>query len=210
MHYTFDLWAERWRRHEATGHMIIVRYADDTVVGFEHETDARRFWDAMRKRLEELALSLHPDNTRLIKLGRHVADRRSKRGLGKPETLKFLGFDFICERSRKGQVPAQTENPTRPHGARCKHPCPRYWLIGAGVWAKFSQCLERSQRQSVSISFASALRTSIDSSRSFTAQRLGQVGTRANEHAWSAMAYSCTRARWSLACFWLSLGRQRA
>src|SRR5262249_30430344 len=64
LHYTFDLWAERWRRHEATGDMIIVRYADDIIVGFEHEADARRFWDAMRKRLEEFSLSLHPDKTR--------------------------------------------------------------------------------------------------------------------------------------------------
>jgi hypothetical protein len=65
LHYVFDLWAERWRRREATGDMIMVRYADDLIVGFQHETDARRFWDAMRKRLEEFSLSLHPDKTRL-------------------------------------------------------------------------------------------------------------------------------------------------
>jgi RNA-directed DNA polymerase len=64
LHYVFDLWAERWRRREATGDMIIVRYADDIVVGFEHEAGARRFWEAMRKRLEEFSLSLHPDKTR--------------------------------------------------------------------------------------------------------------------------------------------------
>jgi RNA-directed DNA polymerase len=103
LHYVFDLWAERWRRREATGDMIIVRFADDIVVGFEHETDARRFWDAMRKRLEEFSLSLHPDKTRLIEFGRHAADRRKQRGLGKPETFKFLGFLFICGRSRKGK-----------------------------------------------------------------------------------------------------------
>jgi RNA-directed DNA polymerase len=103
LHYVFDLWAERWRRHEATGDMIIVRYADDVVVGFEHESDARRFWDAMRKRLEEFSLSLHPDKTRLIEFGRHAADRRAQRGFGKPETFKFLGFVFICGRSRKGK-----------------------------------------------------------------------------------------------------------
>jgi RNA-directed DNA polymerase len=95
LHYVFDLWAERWRRHEATGDMIIVRYADDIVVGFEHETDARRFWDAMRKRLEEFSLSLHPDKTRLIEFGRHAAGRRAKVGLGKPETFKFLGFGVL-------------------------------------------------------------------------------------------------------------------
>jgi len=95
LHYVFDLWVERWRRHEATGDMIIVRFADDIVVGFEHESDARHFWDAMRKRLEEFSLSLHPDKTRLIEFGRHAADRRAQRGLGKPETFKFLGFVFI-------------------------------------------------------------------------------------------------------------------
>src|SRR5215467_3706659 len=61
MHYVFDLWANRWRQHEAQGDMVIVRYADDFVVGFEHEADARRFWDSLRARLEEFALSLHPD-----------------------------------------------------------------------------------------------------------------------------------------------------
>jgi RNA-directed DNA polymerase len=95
LHYVFDLWAERWRRHEATGDMIIVRYADDIVVGFEHESDARRFWDAMCRRLEEFALSLHPDKTRLIEFGRHAAARRTQRGLGKPETFKFLGFGVL-------------------------------------------------------------------------------------------------------------------
>src|SRR5438046_1970624 len=85
MHYVFDLWANRWRQHEAQGDMVIVRYADDFVVGFEYEADARRFWDALRARLEEFALSLHPDKTRLIEFGRHAADRRASAGLGKPE-----------------------------------------------------------------------------------------------------------------------------
>ena len=73
LHYVFDLWAERWRRREATGDMIMVRYADDLVVGFQHENDARRFWDAMRERLREFSLSLHPDKTRLIEFGRFAA-----------------------------------------------------------------------------------------------------------------------------------------
>src|SRR5215218_5379692 len=103
LHYVFDLWAERWRRREATGDMIIVRYADDLVVGFEHEADARRFWDAMRTRLEEFALSLHPDKTRLIEFGRLAAVKRVRRGLGKPETFTFLGFTFICGKSRQGR-----------------------------------------------------------------------------------------------------------
>jgi RNA-directed DNA polymerase len=103
LHYVFDLWAERWRRREATGDMIIVRYADDIVAGFEHEADARRFWDAMCERLREFSLSLHPDKTRLIEFGRHTAARRARRGLGKPETFNFLGFTFICGKSRQGK-----------------------------------------------------------------------------------------------------------
>jgi group II intron reverse transcriptase/maturase len=103
LHYAFDLWANRWRQREATGNMIIVRYADDTVVGFEQEADARRFLDMMRTRLEEFALSLHPEKTRLIEFGRHAAADREKRGLGKPETFNFLGFTFICGKSRQGR-----------------------------------------------------------------------------------------------------------
>jgi RNA-directed DNA polymerase len=102
LHYAFDLWAKRWRRREATGDMIIVRYADDLVVGFEHEADARRFWEAMRKRLQEFSLTLHPEKTRLIEFGRCAAANRERRGLGKPETFNFLGFVFICGKSRRG------------------------------------------------------------------------------------------------------------
>jgi group II intron reverse transcriptase/maturase len=103
LHYVLDLWAERWRRREATGDMIIVRYADDFIVGFQHEADARRFQDEMRKRFEEFSLSLNPDKTRLIEFGRFAAERRAQRGLGKPETFDFLGFTFICERNSRGQ-----------------------------------------------------------------------------------------------------------
>jgi RNA-directed DNA polymerase len=102
LHYALDLWAERWRRREATGDMIIVRYADDFIVGFQHEVDARRFLDEMRKRLQEFALSLHPDKTRLIEFGRFAAANRKQRGLDKPETFNFLGFTFICGKSRQG------------------------------------------------------------------------------------------------------------
>src|SRR5918911_1836676 len=112
LHYVFDLWAARWRRREATGDMIIVRYADDIVVGFEHEADARRFRDAMRARLEAFALTLHPDKTRLIAFGRFAADRRAQRGLGKPETFCFLGFTHICGRSRRGTFQLQRKRRT--------------------------------------------------------------------------------------------------
>src|SRR5947208_6195616 len=83
--------------------MIFVRYADDFIVGFEHESDARRFLDAMRERLREFALSLHPDKTRLIEFGRFATADRARRGLGKPETFNFLGFTFICGKSRRGR-----------------------------------------------------------------------------------------------------------
>jgi RNA-directed DNA polymerase len=84
--------------------MIIVRYADDIVVGFQHETDARRFWDAMRERLQEFALSLHPEKTRLIEFGRHAAANRKQRGQGKPETFNFLGLSVLQRRKeRRGE-----------------------------------------------------------------------------------------------------------
>src|SRR3954463_5604320 len=102
LHYVFDLWAARWRRREATGDMIMVRYADDIVVGFQHDNDARRFWDAMRERLRAFSLSLHPVKTRLIEFGRYAAQNRERRRLGKPETFKFLGFVIICGKSRRG------------------------------------------------------------------------------------------------------------
>jgi RNA-directed DNA polymerase len=103
LHYVFDLWANHWRQREATGGMIVVRYADDIVVGFEHEADTRRFLDMMRARLEEFALTLHPEKTRLIEFGRHAAARREKRGAGRPETFNFLGFTMICGKSRRGK-----------------------------------------------------------------------------------------------------------
>ncbi len=93
LHYSLDLWAERWRRRDATGDMIIVRYADDVVVGFEHEDDARRFWDAMRGRLEEFSLSLHPEKTRLIEFGRHAAVNRRRRGARQTGDFRFPGDD---------------------------------------------------------------------------------------------------------------------
>lgn len=103
LHYALDLWAERHRRREATGDMIIVRYADDFIVGFEHEHEARHFLDALRERLKEFALSLHPEKTRMIEFGREAENNRRRRGLGKPETFDFLGFTFICGRSRRGK-----------------------------------------------------------------------------------------------------------
>src|SRR5215475_9839608 len=118
LHYALDLWAERWRRREATGDMIIVRYADDFIVGFQHEADARRFWNDMRKRFEEFSLSLHPEKTRLIEFGRLAMENRKRRGLGKPETFTFLGFIFICSKSRRGKF--QVKRKSRRDRMRAK------------------------------------------------------------------------------------------
>jgi group II intron reverse transcriptase/maturase len=102
LHYVFDLWAQQWRRREVKGDMIVVRYADDLVVGFEHEAEARRFWDAMRTRFEQFSLELHGEKTRLLEFGRYAIERRQRNGQGKPQTFNFLGFTFICGRSRRG------------------------------------------------------------------------------------------------------------
>jgi transposase len=118
LHYVLDLWAMRWRRREATGDMIIVRYADDFIIGFEHESDARRFLDEMRERLGKFALTLHPEKTRLIEFGRFAAERRERRGLGKPETFNFLGFTFICGKTRAGKF--QIKRKTRRDRMRTK------------------------------------------------------------------------------------------
>ena len=103
LHYVYDLWAVQWRKRHAHGAMIVVRYADDTVVGFEHRSDAERFLAELRLRMAEFDLELHPDKTRLIEFGRHAASDRADRGDGKPETFDFLGFTHICSRSRKGR-----------------------------------------------------------------------------------------------------------
>jgi RNA-directed DNA polymerase len=118
LHYALDLWAERWRRREATGDIIIVRYADDFIIGFQHESDARRFLDEMRERLKKFALTLHPEKTRLIEFGRFAAERRKRYGLGKPETFNFLGFTFICGRTQTGRF--QIRRKTRRDRMRAK------------------------------------------------------------------------------------------
>ena len=132
LHYALDLWAVRWRRREATGDMIIVRYADDFIVGFQHESDARCFLDEMRERLREFALSLHPEKTRLIEFGRFAAERRKRRGLGKPETFNFLGFTFICGKTRAGKF--QLQRKTRRDRMRTK-----LRMIKEEMWRRMHQ-----------------------------------------------------------------------
>src|SRR6516165_9222718 len=132
LHYAFDLWAERWRRREVTGDMIFVRYADDFIVGFQHESDARRFLDEMRERLGKFALSLHPEKTRLIEFGRFAAERRKRRGFGKPETFNFVGFTFICGKTRAGKF--QIKRKTRRDRMRAK-----LTMIKEEMWRRMHQ-----------------------------------------------------------------------
>ena len=103
LHYVYDLWVDWWRRTQAHGHVMTVRFADDFIVGFEYEQDARRFLDELRERLAKFGLELHPDKTRLIEFGRHAARLRKARGEGKPETFDFLGFTHICAMSKAGR-----------------------------------------------------------------------------------------------------------
>ena len=101
LHYVLDVWTEAWGKKVAQGDVIIVRYADDAVLGFQCREDADRFLEQLRERLRKFGLQLHPDKTRLIEFGRYAAGRRKKRGEGKPETFNFLGFTHIGGRSRE-------------------------------------------------------------------------------------------------------------
>jgi RNA-directed DNA polymerase len=103
LHYVLDLWVDWWRARYAHGDVIIVRWADDFIVGFEEEQDARQFLAELRERFAKFGLELHPDKTRLIEFGRNVGWKRAKRGLGKPETFDFLGLTHICAKSKKGR-----------------------------------------------------------------------------------------------------------
>jgi group II intron reverse transcriptase/maturase len=103
LHHVFDLWAQRWRQKHARGEMIVVRFADDIIAGFQYKSDAERFWADMRERFRTFSLELHPDKTRLIEFGRFAAQARERRGQGKPETFDFLGFTHICATKRNGK-----------------------------------------------------------------------------------------------------------
>jgi RNA-directed DNA polymerase len=101
LHYVFDLWAKHWRKHQASGDVIVVRYADDIVAGFEHRADTERFLQQWKDRLEKFGLELHPDKTRLIEFGREAAENRKQRGESKPGLFDFLGFTHLCGTTRK-------------------------------------------------------------------------------------------------------------
>jgi hypothetical protein len=96
LHYVLDLWVQAWRKKVAHGDVIVVRHADDAVLGFQHRAEAEKFLAALQERVRKFGLELHPEKTRLIEFGRYAAEQRAKRGEGKPETLNFLSFTHIC------------------------------------------------------------------------------------------------------------------
>src|SRR4051812_47489919 len=120
LHYVFDLWAERWRRREATGDMILVRYADDIVVGFEHEADARRFRDAMRERLEGFALSLHPAKTRLIEFRPSRGGPTSIARARQAGDLRLPGLHLHLRHRAPRRLPGPAEEPARPRAGEAR------------------------------------------------------------------------------------------
>ena len=103
LHYAFDLWVQQWRQRHAKGDVVIVRYADDWVAGFEHRRDAERFRRDVTQRLKTFGLALHESKTRLIEFGRFARDNRRRRGQGKPETFDFLGFTHCCGKTQRGK-----------------------------------------------------------------------------------------------------------
>lgn len=103
LHYVFDLWSQKWRQHRARGDMVIVRYADDVVAGFQHHGDAVRFRRELEQRLDRFGMRMHPHKTRLIEFGRFAVRDRLQRGEGKPESFEFLGFTHICRHNWKGK-----------------------------------------------------------------------------------------------------------
>ena len=103
LHYVFDLWVHAWRQTRAHGDVIVVRFADDIVLGFQVRADAERFRAELAERFRKFSLELHPDKTRLLEFGRYAAEHRKGRGLGKPETFDFLGFTHICGKTSKGR-----------------------------------------------------------------------------------------------------------
>lgn len=103
LHYVFDLWAQAWRRRRASGDMIILRFADDIIVGFQRKSDADTFRFELQQRLQRFELELHPEKTRVLQFGKLAADFRKQDGKGRAETFDFLGFTHICGRSKRGK-----------------------------------------------------------------------------------------------------------
>jgi hypothetical protein len=120
LHYVLDVWAQVWQKKVARGEMILVRYADDAVLGFQYRKDAERFLEQLRERVGKFGLELHPEKTRLIEFGRFAATDRKKRGEGKPETFDFSGFTHICGTNKKGRYIVRRKTIGKRMAARLK------------------------------------------------------------------------------------------
>lgn len=142
LHYVLDLWVHQWRNRHAMGEVIVTRYADDVVLGFQHAGDAKRLLREMHKRFARFALSLHPDKTRLIEFGRYAVERRKERGEGKPETFDFLGFTHCCHRTRRGDYAVRRQTAKKRMRAslafiRGELRCRRHDAVGVqGQWLR--------------------------------------------------------------------------
>jgi RNA-directed DNA polymerase len=121
LHYVLDLWTNQWRKRHAQGDVVIVRYADDFIIGFQHRSDAERFHEVLRERLEKFSLQLHGEKTRLIEFGRYAMEHRKQRGEGKPQTFDFLGFTHICSRANwNGKFQIRRQSASRRKRAKIK------------------------------------------------------------------------------------------
>lgn len=136
LHYAFDIWAAQWRKNNAKGDMIIVRYADDFVIGFQNHTEALKFLSEMKARLEKFGMKLHPEKTRLIEFGRYASSNRKKSGKGKPETFDFLGFTHICSKTKKGDFFLRRKTIKKRFKRKCKE-------IKQELWKRMHDCIKK-------------------------------------------------------------------
>jgi RNA-directed DNA polymerase len=127
LHYVLDLWAAQWRKNKASGDMIIVRYADDFVIGFQDYTEALEFLAEMKARVEKFGLKLHPEKTRLIEFGKYARSNRNKSGKGKPETFDFLGFTHMCSKNKKGDFFLRRKTIKKRFKKKCKEVKQELW-----------------------------------------------------------------------------------
>jgi group II intron reverse transcriptase/maturase len=120
LHYVLDLWVDWWRNHRATGDVIIVRYADDFVMGFQHREEAERCLQELRERMAKFGLTLHPEKTRLLEFGRFAAERRARRGPSKPESFNFLGLTHSCGQTRQGRFTVRRQSDSKRMRAKLR------------------------------------------------------------------------------------------
>jgi RNA-directed DNA polymerase len=120
LHYVFDLWVRQWRTRHARGEVIAVRYADDAVLGFQHQSDAERFRKDLERRLAKFGLALNSEKTRLVRFGRFAAQQRAERGLGRPETFDFLGFTHYCAKTKDGRFAVRRRTIKKRMAAKLK------------------------------------------------------------------------------------------